>query len=36
VPFERREIVVLTGETVGHGEQKLLPIIRKRRRPRLR
>jgi hypothetical protein len=26
--FDRREVVVLTGETVEHGEQKLLPIIR--------
>ena len=26
--FDRREIVVLTGETVKHGKQKLLPIIR--------
>jgi hypothetical protein len=26
--FDRREIVMLTGETVGHGEQRLLPIIR--------
>ena len=26
--FDRREVVVLTGETVGHGEQRLLPIIR--------
>jgi hypothetical protein len=25
--FDRREVVVLTGETVGHGEQRLLPII---------
>ncbi len=26
--FDRREVVVLTGETVEHGKQKLLPIIR--------
>ena len=26
--FDRREVVVLTSETVGHGEQELLPIIR--------
>jgi hypothetical protein len=26
--FDRREVVVLTGETVGHGQQMLLPIIR--------
>jgi hypothetical protein len=26
--FDRREVVVLTGETLEHGEQKLLPIIR--------
>ena len=26
--FDRREIVVLTGETVEHSEQRLLPIIR--------
>jgi hypothetical protein len=26
--FDRREVVVLTGKTVEHGEQKLLPIIR--------
>lgn len=26
--FDRREVVVLTGETVQHGEQRLLPIIR--------
>jgi hypothetical protein len=26
--FDRREVVVLTGETAGHGQQKLLPIIR--------
>ena len=26
--FDRREVVVLTGETAGRGQQKLLPIIR--------
>jgi hypothetical protein len=26
--FDRREVVVLTGETAGHGQQKLLPILR--------
>jgi hypothetical protein len=26
--FDRREVVVLTGETVGHSEQRLPPIIR--------
>lgn len=26
--FDRREVVVLTGETVEHGKQRLLPIIR--------
>src|SRR5260221_519237 len=26
--FDRREVVVLTGETVEHGKQKLPPIIR--------
>jgi hypothetical protein len=26
--FDRQEVVVLTGETVGHAEQRLLPIIR--------
>jgi hypothetical protein len=26
--FDRREVVVLTGETAEHGEQRLLPIIR--------
>lgn len=26
--FDRREVVVLTGETARHGEQRLLPIIR--------
>jgi hypothetical protein len=26
--FDRREVVVLTGETVEHGEQRLLPFIR--------
>ena len=26
--FDRREVVVLTGETVEHSEQRLLPIIR--------
>ncbi len=26
--FDRQEVVVLTGETVEHGKQKLLPIIR--------
>jgi hypothetical protein len=26
--FARREVVVLTGETATHGEQKLPPIIR--------
>jgi hypothetical protein len=26
--FDRREVVVLTGETAEHGKQKLLPIIR--------
>ena len=26
--FDRREVVVLTGEAVGHSDQRLLPIIR--------
>jgi hypothetical protein len=26
--FDRREVVVLAGETVGHSEQRLLPNIR--------
>jgi hypothetical protein len=26
--FDRREVVVLTGESAGHGQQRLLPIIR--------
>ena len=26
--FDGQEVVVLAGETVGHGEQRLLPIIR--------
>jgi hypothetical protein len=26
--FDRREVVVVTGETFGRGEQRLLPIIR--------
>jgi hypothetical protein len=26
--FDRREVVVLTSETIDHGKQKLLPIIR--------
>ena len=26
--LDRQEVVVLTGETVGHGQQRLLPILR--------